>query len=148
MPHQLAADASFYALVHDLLSNREPRSCAPTRRSTVARDFACLQFVGPYGSGHLPRKDQFRQVLCKELSPHGMSFVDSEPPEGDFIVVGLGANVQTFLSAAVTDCRPVHLANLELTLITVRFIARIRNPGYGALTANPPAYARAILTHT
>ena len=101
--------------------------------------------MAPYLNGRLPIDEDFRQVVCKDISPGGLAYVTAEPPTCEFVIVALGSSSPVFLSAAVVRKARLALGNERLTLVAVEFITRVRIPGFGTLVANPPAYAAALL---
>jgi hypothetical protein len=149
MPHQIASDASFYALVHHLF--RPKGDGLPPgsghEESTRVGGFNSLQFVAPYSNGTLPGEEEFRPVPCRDITPHGLSYLTTEPTAGDYVIVALGTGALVFLSARMVSQRPFVLNGETLSLVTVEFVARVRNAGYGPLNNLPLPFATRSLTH-
>jgi hypothetical protein len=146
MTHQIASDASFYALVHHVLEAQQGTETMTERRENERHVFTSLHFVAPYRDRSLPSESEFQQVLCKDLSPSGLSYVAAEPPTTENVVVAMGAEAPIFFAATVVRHRPLLLADRALTLVAVRFMARLQTPDYGRLTADPPPYASECLS--
>jgi hypothetical protein len=98
MPDQAASDASFYAIVHHVLAGKRQPEPVVERRGDERCEFTNLQFVAPYHDGQLPSEEDFQQVMCKDLSPRGLSYLIAQPPKTDMVVVALGAKSPIFLS--------------------------------------------------
>ena len=60
------------------------------RRISSRRLFDYRQNVAPYHGGVLPGKASFREVDCQDISSTGFSFLSSQLPDFDSIVVALG----------------------------------------------------------
>lgn len=60
------------------------------RRVATRRAFDYRQFVAPYHGGALPGKASFREVECQDISSTGFSFLSSQLPDFDSLVVALG----------------------------------------------------------
>lgn len=60
------------------------------RRIATRRIFDYRQFVAPYQGGSLPGKASFREVECQDISATGFSFLSSQLPDFDSLVVALG----------------------------------------------------------
>lgn len=60
------------------------------RRQTARQIFEYRQSVAPYQGGLLPGKASFREVECQDISSTGFSFLSSQLPDFDSIVVALG----------------------------------------------------------
>jgi len=145
MPHQASSDASFYALVHFVLEARQ-QAAQLDRRNDQRHDFATLQYVAPYHNGQLPTDDQFIQVVCRDISPQGLSFLSPSPPSTDYMVVALGSNSPIFLSASVLRHQPIVVDGQTLFLVGLRFIARIQPPDFNPQLGPPSPYAAALLS--
>ncbi len=133
MLHRETSDANFFALVHHVL---ESSLAADTdRRDNRRRRFSCLQFVAPYADGRLPTQAEFRRVLCRDLSPTGFSFVASDRPDTEYLVVALGAAPFIFVSAQIMHQWPEQVKGKPMYVVGCRFVSRIKSPDFGGLPA-------------
>jgi hypothetical protein len=95
----------------------------------------------------LPSEEEFRPVPCCDITPHGLSYLTLDPPSGEFVIVALGTGALVFLSARVVCQRPYSLPGEDVRLVTVEFVARVRNAGYGPLNNVPSPFAARSLGH-
>jgi hypothetical protein len=106
-PIAAGADASFYALVHELIEAEkaftEQRRPAPEGRAAGRRRFDCQQLLAPFDGVRLPSQSEFRQVACQDLSAGGFSFVISERAEFTAVVVALGQVPFKFFTARIQN---------------------------------------------
>jgi hypothetical protein len=106
-PTAIGADASFYALVHELIEAEkafvDSRQSAPEGRASGRRLFDCQQLLAPYDGNRLPSQSEFRPVACQDLSPGGFSFLLSQPAEFEAVVVALGQVPFKFFTAQVQN---------------------------------------------
>ena len=116
--------ADFYGLVHDVLEGMPKRE----RRGNNRREFACLQWVAPYGEGRLPTTADFIRVRCRDLSLTGFSFLAEQLPHSDYLLVALGTSPFTFVSAQVLHGRMIRVEGEKHLLIGCRFLRRISAP--------------------
>jgi hypothetical protein len=129
--HQTAsgADASFYALVHELIEAEkllaQQIGPAPEGRAAGRRPFDCLQLLAPYDGVRLPSQSEFRPVACQDLSPGGFSFVLSERAEFASVVVALGCVPFKFFTAQVQNQSRVRHKGRIGYRVGCRFTGRI-----------------------
>ena len=116
--------ADFYGLVHEVLQGM-PRS---ERRGNRRREFACLQWLAPYGEGRLPTLADFTRVRCRDLSLTGFSYLAEQLPQSDYLLVALGTSPFTFVSAQVLHGRMIRVEGEKQLLIGCRFLRRISAP--------------------
>jgi hypothetical protein len=129
--HQTAtgADASFYALVHELIEAdkllAQQSRPAPEGRAVSRRPFDCLQLLAPYDGVRLPSQSEFRPVACQDLSPGGFSFVVSERAEFDSVVVALGQVPFKFFTAQIQNQSRVRHKGRIAYRVGCRFTGRV-----------------------
>jgi len=72
------------------------------RRLTIRTEFPYFQLIGPIHNGQLPHADEYREVLCRDISPTGFAFIAQVPPDFQEMVVALGAYPsQLYLTAKI-----------------------------------------------
>lgn len=98
------------------------------RRKSPRRPFQYRQQVAPYHGGMLPGKASFREVECQDISSTGFSFLSSQLPDFDSIVVALGiAPQQVYLWAHIVSRFPLDDGPAPLYRIGCRFVGPV-NP--------------------
>ena len=60
------------------------------RRVSLRLRFPHKQYVAPYHGGCLPSRVSFKEVACQDISATGFSFLSSQPPDFESLVVALG----------------------------------------------------------
>ncbi len=116
---QSVADAGFFSLVHEVLQ-ADP-SAASDRRGEDRKAFDCVQLIAPYEPGRLPSAGEFRHVLCQDLSPGGMSYIDDNPPAYTQLLVLLGPAPFIIVTAEVAHQVPILEGDRTRHLIGCRF---------------------------
>lgn len=102
------------------------QSSGAERRASARRPFAFRQHVAPYHGGSLPGKASFREVECQDISSTGFSFLSSQLPDFDSLVVALGAPPRlTYLQAQIVNRFPVHDGMAPLYRIGCRFAGQV-----------------------
>jgi hypothetical protein len=123
------ADASFYALVHELIEAEKAFADggrrAPEGRTSGRRLFDCQQLLAPYDGVRLPSQSEFRAVACQDLSPGGFSFVLPERAEFEAVVVALGQVPFKFFTAKVQNQSRVRYKGRVAYRVGCRFTGRI-----------------------
>lgn len=77
------------------------------RRRAKRFAFPTVQLMAQYDHNGLPSRDQFRQVQCQDISSGGISFLWSQVPDFEYIVIALETNGQPIhVTARVTSVRP------------------------------------------
>ncbi|MEX2139542.1 MAG: hypothetical protein WD894_09795 [Pirellulales bacterium] len=126
---QIAADASFYSLVHELIEAEKSfarECCSPAdQRAADRRQFDCQQLLAPFDGVRLPSQSEFRPVACQDLSPGGFSFVQTDRVEFEELVVALGQVPFKFFTARVQNQSRVRLRGRFAYRIGCRFTGRI-----------------------
>lgn len=96
------------------------------RRKSPRRPFQYRQQVAPYHGGTLPGKASFREVECQDISSTGFSFLSSQLPDFDSIVVALGvAPQQVHIWAHIVSRSPVDDGPAPLYRIGCRFVGPV-----------------------
>ena len=126
---QIAADASFYALVHELIEAEKDFACEcaspANQRAADRRHFDCQQLLAPFDGVRLPSQSEFRPVSCQDLSPGGFSFVLPDRVEFEELVVALGQVPFKFFTASVQNQSRVRLRGRFAYRIGCRFTGRV-----------------------
>ena len=126
---EIAADASFYALVHELIeaekSFAREHYTPAEQRAADRRQFDCLQLLAPFDGVRLPSQSEFRQVSCQDLSPGGFSFVQTDRADFEELVVALGQVPFKFFTARIANQSRVRLRGRFAYRIGCRFTGRI-----------------------
>lgn len=129
-PSEVEATVTVPAAAHDdgNILGREAiqrdgfKNCRKSRR----RSFQFRQQVAPYQGGMLPGKASFREVECQDISPTGFSFLCSQLPDFDAVVVALGvAPRHTYLSAHIVSRCPLDDGPAPLYRIGCRFVGPV-----------------------
>jgi hypothetical protein len=96
------------------------------RRMSLRREFEYRQSVAPYHGGLLPGKASFREVECQDISSTGFSFLSSQLPDFDSIVVALGvAPDLVYLQAQIVNRFQVNDGPAPLYRIGCRFAGQV-----------------------
>ncbi|HET6879774.1 MAG TPA: hypothetical protein VFI31_06455 [Pirellulales bacterium] len=96
------------------------------RRISSRRAFEFRQRVAPYHGGLLPGKASFREVECQDISSTGFSFLSSQLPDFDSIVVALGAAPElVYLQAQIVNRFEVADGPAPLYRIGCRFVGQV-----------------------
>jgi hypothetical protein len=96
------------------------------RRVATRRAFDYRQFVAPYHGGALPGKASFREVECQDISSTGFSFLSSQVPDFDSLVVALGvAPYLTYVRAQIVNRFQVDDGLAPLYRIGCRFAEQV-----------------------
>lgn len=96
------------------------------RRVATRRVFDYRQFVAPYHGGALPGKASFREVECQDISSTGFSFLSSQLPDFDSLVVALGvAPYLTYVRAQIVNRFQIDDGSAPLYRIGCRFAEQV-----------------------
>jgi hypothetical protein len=95
------------------------------RRKAQRNDYSCVQLVAPYDGVKHPPQNEFRHVVCRDLSTSGISFLLPEALLGDRFIVALGQVPFSFVVAEAVRMDPT--ADGEV-LVGCRFIERLAPP--------------------
>ena len=76
------------------------------RRRAERIGYEAIVMVAEFDGQNLPLPDQFRAVETRDLSPMGISFLDSRSPTSDLIVLRLGGSKldPIYVTARVAHC--------------------------------------------
>ena len=123
-------DASFYELVHKVLSAQEAQeredAAERERRIRNRQSFSTVQSVAPLVDGRLPKIAELREVLCHDLSTSGFSFYTAQPPRAEHLLVRLaGVAKATYLTAQVMHCRQIADGGETAFLAGCKFTGRV-----------------------
>jgi hypothetical protein len=125
----IAADASFFALVHEVIESEKSfarrHQLAEDQRAADRRPFDCVQLLAPFDGTRLPSQSEFRPVACHDLSPGGFSFVLNERADFEQLVVALGQVPFKFFTAQVQNQSRVRLKGKSNYRIGCQFTGRI-----------------------
>lgn len=98
----------------------------PERRTSARRSFAFRQQVAPYHGGSLPGRASFREVECQDISSTGFSFLSTQLPDFDSLVVALGVPPRlTYLQAQIVNRFPIADSAAPLYRIGCRFAGQV-----------------------
>ena len=104
----------------------EPEIRGDDRRAAMRRGFPHKQFVAPYHGGCLPSRVSFREVMCRDISATGFSFLSSQIPDFESLVVALGvAPNLTYMTARVINRVQIADHPAPLYRIGCRFSGRL-----------------------
>jgi hypothetical protein len=104
----------------------EPEIRGDDRRAALRRGFPHKQFVAPYHGGCLPSRVSFREVMCRDISATGFSFLSSQIPDFEALVVALGvAPNLTYMTARVVNRVQIADHPAPLYRIGCRFSGRL-----------------------
>jgi hypothetical protein len=96
------------------------------RRTSLRQFFEFRQNVAPYFGGMLPGKASFREVECHDISSTGFSFLSSQLPDFEAIVVALGvAPHLVYLQAQIVNRFQIEDGPAPLFRIGCRFVGQV-----------------------
>lgn len=96
------------------------------RRAAVRLRFPHKQFVAPYHGGCIPSRASFKEVVCRDLSEQGFSFLATCPPDFEMLVVALGvAPNLTYMTARIVNRIRVSDGPMPLYRVGCRFTGRL-----------------------
>jgi len=100
-------DASFYQLIHQLLSSQRERARSE-RRGRRRKRFQANQRIAPLRGSRFPDDSEFFTVRCYDLTRAGFSFFMSMRPDFTALVAEFGAPPNTiYVVAEVRRCSTV-----------------------------------------
>lgn len=116
----LAAQASYQSCFP------ETEARGADRRAVLRRRFPHKQFIAPYHSGCLPSRASFKEVVCRDVSEQGFSFLASSAPDFDCVVVALGVSPDLiYMTARVANRILISEGAPPLYRIGCRFTGRL-----------------------
>jgi hypothetical protein len=92
-------DASFYRLIHQLVSAQEEDEPVE-RRAAERHTFSATERIAPYRGGRFPDEGEFVEVRCHDLSQTGFSFFLPAPPDFKSLVVAFGTPPELIYAVA------------------------------------------------
>ncbi|HUY88967.1 MAG TPA: hypothetical protein VMV10_09555 [Pirellulales bacterium] len=96
------------------------------RRAVVRLRFPHKQFVAPYHGDCIPSRASFKEVVCRDISEQGFSFLATCPPDFEMLVVALGvAPNLTYMTARIANRVRVSDGPIPLYRIGCRFTGRL-----------------------
>jgi hypothetical protein len=116
-------DALFQSI--STLIHEQRKASQRERREIERQPYRCIQLVAAYDGNRLPEQHEFRQVLCHDLSPQGFSFLVSQRPTEEQLIVALGTVPFKFLVAEIVRAVAVEVAGQFEYQIGCRFLRRI-----------------------
>jgi len=103
-----------------------PEGVHSDRRKRLRRSYPYVQRIAPMYQDRLPRRDQFEEMRCRDISASGFSFLSPTEPDYDYIVVALGvAPLFTYLAAEVRHSTPVKRDGRDLFLVGCTYTGRL-----------------------
>jgi hypothetical protein len=130
-------DAGFFSLVHHVLHAHQSSESDPDERQR--HRYSCLQLVAPYVNGRLPSINEFKQVLCHDLSLSGFSYLADSAPECEMMIVALGKDPFILMAARVVHHSATVIDCVRSEIVGCQFIARIE-PGTNSSAAHVVKY--------
>ena len=123
-PHQDRASLAAQASNEPCFPAAEPRGA--DRRAVVRRRFPSKQYIAAYHNGCLPSRASFKEVVCRDLSEQGFSFLASSAPDFDCVVVALGVSPDfIYMTARVANRVRISEGPSPLYRIGCRFTGRL-----------------------
>jgi hypothetical protein len=110
MPFSSAeTDANFYRLIHSLKASLQGQ--APAECRSVSRDaFCATQRIAALRDDRFPDDSEFFEVLCRDLSKAGFSFLLPAAPDFTTLVAAFGTPPDTiYVAAEISHCTNVLL---------------------------------------
>jgi hypothetical protein len=130
-------DAGFFALVHHVLHAHRSSESDPDERQR--HRYSCLQLVAPYVNGRLPAINEFKQVLCHDLSLSGFSYLSDAAPDCEQVIVALGKAPFILMAARVVHHSTTVIEGVKSEIVGCQFVARIE-PATGTSPATVVKY--------
>ena len=89
-----SADSGLTVAIRDRIRNlrqqlEQKTAESQNQRRSLRRPFACKQRIAPYASP-LPDPSTFREVMCRDISTSGFSFLSTTDPEFTELIIELG----------------------------------------------------------
>jgi hypothetical protein len=87
------------------------------------------QHVAPYSGKSLPKRSEFRQVRCCNISTSGLAFIWQQVPDFDQVVVRLGNDARAiYLTARVVRKQPLNDDPAPAHVVGCQFTGRVSYP--------------------
>jgi hypothetical protein len=118
-----------------MLSTRELRMLttgANAGSDDISRRYSydAQQFFAPIVGDKLPEANEFRGVLCHDLSRGGVSIVLDEKPRYEHLIITLGTSERVFVTARIAHQRGIYSEGKLRHLIGCQFTSRLNPSPY------------------
>ena len=117
-------DVGLFETITGLIREQQTAS-RQNRRAASRHQFECVQLLAPYDGETLPALEDFRHVLCHDISRSGLSFLAHEKPETNRVVVALGKIPPSFFVAEILHICPTVTSSGHEYQIGCRFLHRL-----------------------
>ena len=128
-----------FGLLHtDLVADADQQQTGPTdvksddrddsqeRRDSTRKSYTSRQRVAPYDGREMPQRSAFEEVQCLDLSLSGFSFLASEPPAYEQLVVRFfGAKNLVYVIAQIVNRTQIADDPQPLFRVGCRFSGRL-----------------------
>lgn len=106
---------------------RRPGQSVVERRKSARRDYPYRQWIAPCHDGSLPGPEDFVEVVCRDISAGGFSFLFEEPPDFTNLVIALGRPPHvTHLAAEVRRVVEMEADGKKQFFVGCQFRGRLR----------------------
>jgi hypothetical protein len=124
-------DAALYAAKHagrnlcHLHDGTQPRPIEKRDPELLGKTDS-TQRIAPFVDGRFPEPGMFREIVCEDISAVAFSYVVSERPGYDKVLVALGSAADcAYTTASVGECRNIGSESAPLYRIACRFTAPV-----------------------
>lgn len=118
---QRQVDAQLFELLNGVLASRRGED----RRRGARHAYGCRQLLAPLVGEELPDQSAFFHVHCQDLSAGGFSFITTDMPPGDRLVVALGRAPFMLVVAHIVRVEVTQLTSGVQYTIGCRFVNRV-----------------------
>ena len=87
----IPSDIEFFAAAFDARRQETLPLSRSDRRRQLRRVYPTIQAIALYRDGELPRREDFREVACNDLSTSCIAFYTDEAPTYDRLIVALAS---------------------------------------------------------
>lgn len=99
------------------------------RRASPRRAYPYVQLIAPIIDNQLPDPESFREVMCRDISSGGVSFLSRVKLTHDRYVIAFGTPpLLTYVTAEVVHQTPMMIDNRPQIVIGCRYTGRIQYP--------------------
>lgn len=103
-----------------------PGATGAERRTSPRISFPYTQRIAPMAGGAIPKKSQFFEVRCRDISAGGIAFVMDDRPDFQSLVVALGQPPgESFFTARVVRVTEIREDDRDWVLVGCRFTGRV-----------------------
>lgn len=97
------------------------------RRQRPRRSYPYYQFMAPIIGGALPDRSEFRRVRCNDIASGGFSYLASEPPPSDLVMVQLGSPPNlTYVVAQIVHVNRIRMQEKYTYLVGCGYTGRVQ----------------------